>query len=101
MIRRGHCNNTSESIKGIGVTTITAITVPLSCVSFIIGVLVGAVVHYCAVRRKHTVDTRERPTVALTQLKEKPDTEYEDVSDVPSSGNIDLKENATYAYVQH
>ena len=57
---------------------------------------VGAVVHYCAVRKKHTVDIRERPTVVLG-----PDTEYEDVSDVPSPGNINLKENAAYDYVQH
>ena len=85
----------------MGITTITAIIVTVSIASFIIGVLIGAVVHYSTVRKKRTVDTRERPTVALSQLKEKPDAVYEDVSDVPSSGNIDLKENAAYAYVQH
>ena len=53
-------------------------------------------VHYCAVRKKHAVDMRERPTVAL-----RPDTEYEDVSDVSSPGNINLRENAAYAHVQH
>ena len=103
MIHIGGSSDGTDSIPGVETTTIiTAIIVPLSCVvSFIIGVLVGAVVHYCAVRRKHTVDTREKPTVALSQLKEKPDAVYEDVSDLPSSGDIDLKENATYAYVQH
>ena len=53
-------------------------------------------VHYCAVRKKRTVDTRERPTVALG-----PDAVYEDVSDLSSPGNINLKENAAYAHVQH
>ena len=93
----GGCSNCSESIQGIENTTITAIIVPLSCViSFIIGALIGAVVHYRAVRKKRTVDMRERPTVAL-----RPDTEYEVVSDIPSAGSINLRENAAYAHVQH
>ena len=40
--------------------------------------------------------------MALSQLKT--DAEYEDVSDLGmggSPGNIDLKENAAYAYAQH
>ena len=49
----------------------------------------------CTVRKKHTVDERERPTVALG-----PDTEYEDVSDVSSPGNINLRENAAYGPIQ-
>ena len=52
-------------------------------------------------RKKRTVDMRERPTVALSQLKEKPDAVYEDLGMGGSPGNIDLKENAAYAYVQH
>ena len=83
-------------------TTITAIIVPLSCVvSFIIGVLVGAVVHYWVLKKKHVVDVRKKPTVALSQLNEEPDTKYEDTSALQSPGNIDLKENTAYAYVQH
>ena len=93
----GGCDNSSESIQGIGIATITAIIVPISCVvSIVIGVLVGATVHYYTVRKKHTVDERERPTVALGS-----DTEYEDVSDVSSPGNINLRENAAYDYVQY
>ena len=57
-------------------------------------------VDYCAVRKKCTVVEREiHSTVALSQLKEEPDTHYEDFSDLPSPGNVDLQENA--AYVQH
>ena len=44
---------------------------------------------------------REKPTVALSQLKEELDTKYEDINDLRSPGNIDLKENAAYAYVKH
>ena len=76
------------------ITTVIAITVPISCViSLIIGVLLGAVVHYCAVRMK--------PTVALSHVREEPDPKYEDVSDLQSRGKIYLKENAAYANVQH
>jgi len=59
------------------------------------------VVHYCAVRRKHAVDVRKKPTVVLSQLTEETDAKYKDISDLQSPGNIDLKENAAYAYVQH
>ena len=59
-------------------------------------------VDYTAVRKKRTVVEREiHSTVALSQLKEEPDTHYEDVSDLPSPGNVDLQENAAYAHVQH
>ena len=59
-------------------------------------------VHYCAVRRKkHAKDVRKKPTVVLSQLTEETDTKYEDISDLQSPGNIDLKENAAYAHVQH
>ena len=76
------------------ITTVIAITVPISCViSLIIGVLLGAVVHYCAVRKKRTV--------ALSHVKEEPDPKYEDISDLRSRGNIDMKENAAYSYAQH
>ena len=67
--------------------------------SFIIGVLVGAVAHYWVLKKKHVVG--EKPTVALSQLNEEPDTKYEDTSALRSPGNIDLKENTACAYVQH
>ena len=117
MIHIGDSSDGTDSTPGVEATTIiTAITVPLSCVvSFIIGVLVGAVVHFYAVRKKHTVDMRKRPTVALgpdTEYEDVsdvprptvvlgPDTEYVDVSDVPSPESINLEENAAYAHVQH
>ena len=50
-------------------------------------------VHYCAVRKKLTV--------ALSHVKEEPDPKYEDISDLQSRGNIDMKENAAYSFVQH
>ena len=51
--------------------------------------------------KKETYSGHEGKTHSGPQLKEKPDTEYEDVSDLPSPGNINLKENAAYAYMQH
>ena len=47
------------------------------------------------------MDTKIKHTVALDQLNEEPDTKYEDISDLRSRENIDLKENAAYASVQH
>ena len=47
------------------------------------------------------MDVRKKPTVVLSQLTEETDAKYEDISDLQSPGNIDLKENAAYAYVQH
>ena len=44
------------------------------------------------------MDVNKKPTVVLSQLNEETDTKYEDIR---SPGNIDLKENAAYAYVQH
>ena len=59
-------------------------------------------VTYCALKKKHAVDMRQEPTVVLSQLNEEPDPKYEDISDLQSPGNIDLKENAAYiSYVQH
>ena len=74
-------------------TTITAIIVPLFCVvSFIIGVLVGAVAHYCAGRRKHAVAL----SGDLNQPMEQSNTVYEDVTDLQYSENIGLSGNAAY-----
>ena len=47
------------------------------------------------------MDVNKKPTVVLSQLMEEPDAKYEDISDLRSPRNIDLKKNAAYAYVQH
>ena len=47
------------------------------------------------------MDTKIKHTVALDQLNEETDTKYEDISDLRSRENIDMKENAAYASVQH
>ena len=47
------------------------------------------------------MDVKKKPTVVLSQLMEETDTKYEDISNLRSPGNIDLKENAAHAYVQH
>ena len=41
------------------------------------------------------MDTKIKHTV-LDQLNEEPDTKYEDISDLRSRGNIDMKESAAY-----
>ena len=59
------------------------------------------VTYYAVRRKKHAVDVKKQPTVVLSQLVEETDAKYEDFKDLRSPGNIDLKENAAYAYVQH
>ena len=74
--------------------TITAI---VSCaVSFILGALVGAVVHYCTVRKKSNCQKFYSLTVARKQ--QQPAPVYEDI--VGQSQNIELKENVAYGPVQ-
>ena len=94
MIHIGGSSDGTDSIPGVETTTIiTAIIVPLSCVvSFIIGVLVGAVVHYCAMRKKRAVALGDD----LNQPMEQSNTLYEDVTDFQSSENIGVNENAAY-----
>ena len=61
--------------------------------SFILGALVGAVVHYCTVKKKskcHSIAIAHRPK------KQQPAPVYEDV--IPSH-NIELKENIAYGPV--
>ena len=86
MIHIGGSTDGTDSIPGVETTTtIIAIIVPLSCVvSFIIGVLVGAVVHYCAVRKKHAVALSDD----LNQPMEQSNTLYEDVTDFQNPENI-------------
>ena len=94
MIHIGGSSDGTDSIPGVETTTIiTAIIVPLSCVvSFIIGVLVGAVVHYCTVRKKRAVVLSDD----LNQPMEQSNTLYEDVTDFQNPENIGVNENAAY-----
>ena len=94
MIHISGSNNGNESTPGVETTTIiTAIIVPLSCVvSFIIGVLVGAGVHYCAVRKKHAVTLSDD----LNQPMEQSNALYEDVTDFQNPENIGVNENIAY-----
>ena len=77
--------------------TSVAIAAVVSCaVSFIIGGLVGAVVHYCTVRKKSNCQKCYSLTVARKQ--QQPAPVYEDI--VGQSQNIQLKENVAYGPVQ-
>ena len=78
-------------------STSVAIAASVSCaVSFIFGALVGAVVHYCTVRKKCDV----QKTKAHKQKNQKPAPVYEDVTGLSQSQNIKLKENVAYGPVQ-
>ena len=78
--------------------TSNVITAVVSCaVSFIIAALVGAVVHYCTVRKKCDCQKFYSLTIARKQQQQQPAPVYEDV--VPSQ-NIELKENVAYGPVQ-
>ena len=49
-------------------------------------------------RKKHyRVDERKTPTESPSQLKKIPEAVYENIDDVQSPQNIDLKENTAYA----
>ena len=79
--------------------TSVAITAVVTCaVSFIIGGLVGAVVHYCTVRKKSNCQKCYSLTVARKQQQQQPAPVYEDV--IGQSQNIELKENVAYGPVQ-
>ena len=94
MIHIGGSSDSTDSIPGVETATIiTATIVPLSCiVSFIIGVLVGAGVHYCTVRKKHAVALSDD----LNQPMEQSNALYEDVTDFQNPENIGVNENAAY-----
>ena len=80
-------------------STSVAITAVVSCaVSFIIGALVGAVVHYCTVRKKCDCQKFYSLTIARKQQQQQPVPVYEDI--VGQSQTIDLKENVAYGPVQ-
>ena len=80
-------------------STSNIITAVVSCaVAFITGALVGAVVHYCTVRKKSTCQKCYSLTVARKQQQQQPAPVYEDV--IGQSQNIELKENVAYGPVQ-
>ena len=79
-------------------STINIITAVVSCaVSFIIGALVGAVAHYCIVRKKSNCHKIYSMAKSNKQQKQQPVPVYEDVI-VPSQ-NIKLKGNVAYGPV--
>ena len=80
-------------------STSNVITAVVSCaVSFIIAALVGAVVHYCTVRKKCDCQKFYSLKVARKQQKQQPAPVYDDI--VGQSQNIELKENVAYGPVQ-
>ena len=79
--------------------TSNIITAVVSCaVSFVLGALVGAVVHYCTVKKKSNCQKCYSLTMVRKQQKQQPVPVYEDV--VGQSQNIELKENVAYGPVQ-
>ena len=86
------------NISALCSTSVT-ITAAVSCaVSFILGALVGAVVHYCSVRKKCDCQKFYSLTMARKQQQQQPAPVYEDV--IGQSQNIELKENVAYGPVQ-
>ena len=80
-------------------STNIAITAVVSCaVSFIIAALVGAVVHYCTMRKKCDCQKFYFLTIARKQQKQQSAPVYDDI--VGQSPNIELKENVAYGPVQ-
>ena len=66
--------------------------------SFIIAALVGALAHYCTVRKKCDCQKFYSLTIARKQQKQQPAPVYDDI--VGQSQNIELKENVAYGPVQ-
>ena len=80
-------------------------TAVVSCaVSFIIAALVGAVVHYCTVRKKcdcqkfYSLTIAHKQQQQQQQQQQQPAPVYEDI--VGQSQNIELIENVAYGPVQ-
>ena len=86
-------------------STSVAVTAVISCsVSLIIAALVGAVVHYCTVRKKSKCHKFYSLTIARKQQKQQPAPVYEDI--VAQKGTVDpthieLRENIAYGPVQN
>ena len=76
----------------------------MSCaVSLITGAVIGAVVHYCAVRKKSKCQKFYSLTIARKQQKQQPAPLYDDI--VAQKGtvevtHIELRENIAYGPLQ-
>ena len=80
-------------------STSVAITAVVSCaVSFIIAALVGAVVHYCTVKKCDCQKFYSLTIARNKQQQQQPAPVYEDI--VGQCQNIELKENVAYGLVQ-
>ena len=89
----------SSDAPSISYSTSIAITAVVSCaVSFIIAALVGAVVHYCTVRKKCDCQKFYSLTIARKKQQQQPAPVYDDIVGQPQ--NIELKENVAYGPVQ-
>ena len=89
------CSDVPSSLS----STSLAIAAVVSCaVSFIIAALVGAVVHYCTVRKKCDCQKFYSLTIARKKQQQQPAPVYDDI--VGQSQNIELKENVAYGPVQ-
>ena len=93
------CTGSSDA-PNISYSTAIAITAVVSCaVSFIIAVLVGAVVHYCTVRKKCDCQKSYSLTKARKHQQQQPEPVYDYI--VGQSQNIKLNDNVAYGPVQH
>ena len=86
-----------ECVQGSCSTNVAIATVISCAVSFIIATLVGAVVHYCTVRKKCDCQKFYSLTLAHKQQQQQPAPVYDIVG---QSQNIELKENVAYGPVQ-
>ena len=86
-------------------STSNAITAVASCVvSLITGALVGALVHYCAVRKKSKCHKFYSLTITRKQQKQQPAPVYDDIvaqKGTVDSTHIELRENIAYVPVQN
>ena len=95
----------SSDAQSTSCSTSNVITAVVSCaVSFITAALVGAVMHYCTVRKKCNCQKKcdcqksHSLTIAHKQQQQQPAPVYEEI--VVQFQNIELKENVAYGPVQ-
>ena len=86
-----------ESVQGSCSNNNIITAVVSSTVSFIIGTLVGAVVYYCAVRKKSKCHKIYSTAISHKQKKQQPSPVCADFAS--QSQNIELKENVAYGPV--
>ena len=93
------CHFPTADVITCSCSTSNVITAVVSCaVSFIIAALVGAVVHYCTVKKKCDCQKFYSLTIAHKQQQQQPAPVYDDI--VGQSQNIELKENVAYGPMQ-